>query len=220
MDQLTLPLLNNVGELRDYLQRTSGMNIFLTITENSTSMLSSRIKNGALHVRAHRIFLTADTDTLSEVAGFISKRRGNTALIKRHIKQHSLHIEKKPPRNIRHDATGRFHDLQPIYEAVNLQYFDGRITSPITWGSKNTRHSVRKRTLGSYNSHTNTIRISRTLDKKTVPLFFVKFVIYHEMLHADMAVEKSGSRRSLHSREFRRREKLFEAYDKAAAWVG
>lgn len=220
MDQLTLPLLlNNASELEDYLQRASGMNISLTLTENSTSMLSSRIKDGVIHVRAHRIFLTADTDTLSDIAGFIRKRRGGSALIKRHIKENCLHIEKKPPRKTRPDTTGRYYDLQSIYEAVNREYFEHRITAAITWGLKNTRHIVRKRTLGSFNSHTNTIRISRTLDRKTVPPFFIEFVVYHEMLHADMAIEKAGSRRSVHSKEFRRREKLFESYDKAAAWV-
>lgn len=221
MDQLTLPLLlNNAGELRDYLQRVSGMDISLTITENATSMLSSKIKDGIIHVRAHRIFLTADMDTLSEIAEFIRKRRGNKALIKRHIKQNRQHIEKKPPRKTRLDTTGRYYDLQSICEGVNREYFENRITALITWGLKNTRHIVRKRTLGSYNGHTNTIRISRTLDRKTVPFFFIKFVVYHEMLHADMAIEKAGSRRSVHSREFRRREKLFESYDKAAAWAG
>lgn len=220
MKQLTLPLLNNAAELKDYLQHASGMSISLTLTENSTSMLSSKIKGGVIHVRAHRIFLTADTDTLGEIAEFIRKRRGGSALIKRHIKQNRLYIEKKPSRKNKLDTTGRHYDLQAIYEAVNLEYFEGRITALITWGVKNTRHIVRKRTLGTYNSHTNTIRISRTLDIKTVPFFFIKFVVYHEMLHADMALEKSGSRRSVHSKEFRRREKLFESYAKAVVWVG
>lgn len=219
MNQLTLPFFNNAGELRDYLQRASGMNIALTITENSTSMLSSRIKGGVIHVRAHRIFLTADTDTLSEIAEFIRRRRGGAALIKRHIKENRQHIEKRPPRKTRHDIQGRYYDLRPIYETVNREYFEDRITALITWGARNTRRLVRKRQLGSYNCHTNTIRISRTLDRKTVPLFFIKFVVYHEMLHADMSVEETRGRRSVHSGEFRRREKLFESYDKAAVWV-
>ena len=38
------------------------------------------------------------------------------------------------------------------------------------------------------------------------------------MLHAAMGISKNGERRSMHSREFRRREKLFNDYEKAIAW--
>jgi hypothetical protein len=38
------------------------------------------------------------------------------------------------------------------------------------------------------------------------------------MLHADMDVETKNGRRSVHSREFRRREKLFKDYERATAW--
>jgi len=38
------------------------------------------------------------------------------------------------------------------------------------------------------------------------------------MLHADMGIAMRGKRRSVHPREFRRREKLFQEYEKAMAW--
>jgi predicted metal-dependent hydrolase len=77
---------------------------------------------------------------------------------------------------------------------------------------------VRRRTLGSYSSHTNIIRINPVLDKRSVPPYFIEFIIYHEMLHADLGVETGENRRSVHTREFRRREKMFKKYAEALAW--
>jgi len=51
-----------------------------------------------------------------------------------------------------------------------------------------------------------------------VPRYFIEFVVYHEMLHADMGTEEHEGRRSIHSREFRKRERLFEDYERAMAW--
>jgi predicted metal-dependent hydrolase len=75
-----------------------------------------------------------------------------------------------------------------------------------------------KRTLGSYSQRTNTIRINPVLDRKTVPAYFIEFIVYHEMLHADMGVGRINGRRSVHSSGFRIREKLFKKYEQALAW--
>jgi len=40
------------------------------------------------------------------------------------------------------------------------------------------------------------------------------------MLHAVMGTPLRGKRRSVHSREFRKKEKLFKDYEKAMAWEG
>ena len=77
---------------------------------------------------------------------------------------------------------------------------------------------VRKRTLGSYSERSHTIRINPVLDKRTVPCYVVAYVVYHEMLHAAMGISRHGGRRIVHSREFRRKEKLFKEYEKAMAW--
>jgi hypothetical protein len=62
------------------------------------------------------------------------------------------------------------------------------------------------------------IKINPILDSDRVPRYFLEFVIYHEMLHADIGIEDGSGRRELHSREFRKREKLFRHYEKASAW--
>jgi hypothetical protein len=44
------------------------------------------------------------------------------------------------------------------------------------------------------------------------------YIVYHEMLHADLGIEHNGGRHSYHSREFKRREKLFKHYERSLAW--
>jgi predicted metal-dependent hydrolase len=92
------------------------------------------------------------------------------------------------------------------------------VQSSITWSAAAPRRYARKRTLGSYSVRANTIRISRLLDRRDVPLYFIAYVVYHEMLHADLGISETEGRRAIHTREFRRREKLFRDYARASAW--
>jgi hypothetical protein len=73
-------------------------------------------------------------------------------------------------------------------------------------------------TLGSYCGSTDVIRISPLLDRRSVPSYFVEFIVYHEMLHADLSVATERGRRRLHPEEFRIRERQFISYEKAIAW--
>jgi len=113
---------------------------------------------------------------------------------------------------------GRYHDLREIYESVNGRYFEKSVSAVITWGTGCSRRAVRRRTLGSFSSNTNTIRINPVLDKKNVPRYFVEFVVYHEMLHAHMGCGVSKGRRTVHTKEFRERERFFAQYREALSW--
>lgn len=218
IDHLSLPLSHNENSLMDYLEKITGKSISLKITDNSTSMISLKTKGGIVNVRLHRIFLDAGNNVISEIAQFIKNKKGRTPLIRDFIKQNSNCLNKKLPKKLSIKTQGRYYNLGDIYEKVNGEYFNGRVIASITWGTKSPRYAVRKRTLGSYSSHTNTIRINPILDKKSVPRYFIEFIVYHEMLHADMNVETKNGRRSVHSREFRRREKLFKHYERVVAW--
>jgi predicted metal-dependent hydrolase len=216
--QLRLPFVLNEDSLRDYLEKITGKSISLKITDNSTSMISLKTKGGIVYARLHRIFLNAGNDVIEEIAQFIKNKKGRTPLIRDFIKQNSNCLNKKLPKKLSIKTQGRYYDLRDIYAKVNSEYFNGKVAASITWGTKSPRYAVRKRTLGSYSSHTNTIRINPILDKKSVPRYFIEFIVYHEMLHADMDVETKNGRRSVHSREFRRREKLFKHYERVVAW--
>jgi hypothetical protein len=216
--QLTLPFCLSEEALKDHLQKAAGKKISLALTDNSTSMISATAKDGVLNVRLHRMFLQADAGLLDEIAAFIRRKKSKTPLIRNFIKLNSCLVKKGRKRNLSLRQLGKYHDLRIPAASVNKEYFGGRITAPVTWGAGCRGRGVRRRTLGSYSMHTNTIRINPVLDKKKVPPFFIEFIIYHEMLHADMVIEGGRERRPVHSREFRRRERLFKRYAEALAW--
>ncbi len=200
------------------LKKLTGADIRLKLTDNVSSMISFRKQDHAVVLRLHRIFLKAGPEELCEISGFIKNRRMKTPLIRRFIREHAAFLPVRPVRNTALITRGQHHDLAAIGHLVNNRYFGGTITAGITWGSKRTGHMVRRRILGSYNSRTNIIRVNSVLDRKNVPHYYLEFIVYHEMLHADMGVEKKNGRRDVHSREFRRREKMFPHFEKSLLW--
>ena len=196
-----------------------GREVILTITDNISSMLTAKAKGETLSVRLNRIFLGAGMDVIDEVAQFLKKRRGKTPLINSFIREKRGCLREKAARKVNAKQAGRHYDLKSIYESVNMEYFNNMVTASITWGTKSPRYAVRMRTLGSFSSHSNTIRINPALDSNRIPRYFIELIVYHEMLHANMGVEKTGNgRRSVHPREFKERERQFIEYERAMAW--
>ncbi len=200
------------------LEEVLGRTVSLTFTNNATSMISVKATGCGTEVRIHRIFLGAGASVIDEVAAFIGSGRGKTPLVRAFIRQHRGFLKGSSPRKKSIRAEGDCHDLLDIARRINAGYFENRVSAGITWGARTRRRAVRRRTLGSYNADTGVITISPVLDRKTVPLFFVEFIVYHEMLHADIGVKMKNGRRLVHTREFRRRESLFREYGRAVSW--
>ena len=223
--------------LKKYLEDGTASNISLVITDNSTSMLSIRKSGNCFMMRLHRIFLSAGQEVLNEMAEFIKDAKAKTPHIRKFINQNKHFLKAKPKRMVNIKTQGRYYDLLYIYNSLNGEYFKGNISAFITWGKGGPKHRARKRTLGSYNGHNNMIRINPLLDNKKVPQYFLEFVVYHEMLHADMGVAvnpvrtspsrlqaaglynmANGARRTVHSKEFKKRETLYKHYHRAMEW--
>lgn len=218
--QLDLLFSHSDNTLKIYLEERIGRTVSLVLTENSTSMLSARVQAGVLRVRLHRMFLKANNAVMSEIASYLKSRRGTMPHFRSFIRANKEQPNCKPPKKVSVRTAGKFHDLCGLYDEINKEYFGGMINAAITWGSRSPRSAVRRRTVGSYSERSNTIRINPVLDRKTVPRYYVAFIVYHEMLHAAQGISLQGKRRSIHPREFRKREKLFKDYEKAIAWEG
>jgi predicted metal-dependent hydrolase len=156
-------------------------------------------------------------DVLQEVGEFVRGKRGDLSIVRRYVQENRHRLSEARPQ-VRCRTRGAHHDLSLIYDAINAEYFSGKVACHITWGARSPRRRARRRTLGSFSRATNTITISPMLDRRQVPRYVVEFVVYHEMLHAFLGVEEQDGRRSVHSREFRRREKLFREHERAVAW--
>ena len=214
--QMKLPLLFDEHSLRHYIEKTAGRTVSLTFTENSSSMISVKTYGRSVSLRLHRMFLSAETGVLAEIAEMIKNKKGKTPHISRFIKNNAAGIKRKPKR-LKINAHGKFYNLLEIYDSLNKDYFNSMVSARITWGAKSPRRAVRRRTLGSYFKNDGMIRINPVLDSGKVPRYYIEYVVYHEMLHADMDAEAANGRRSVHSKEFKRRERLFKHYEKALA---
>ncbi len=218
MLQLDLALQSDKDTLQSYLEKATGKSISLIITDNNTSMLSFRDGKNIIKLRLHRMFLVAEFEVLDELADFMKSRRKKTPLIRKFIAANMYTVKRKAPNKIIIQPRGRFYDLATMYESVNMEYFQGKVSAVITWGARRPRRAAARTTLGSYSSLNNTIRINPALDAIRVPRYFVEFIVYHEMLHADIGIENGKKRRIIHSKEFKRREKLFKHYERALSW--
>lgn len=218
MQQLPLSFELNKDWLTDYLEKRSGRTVSLFITDNSYSILTMMEEKASVKLRLHRMFLSANNDVLVEIANYIENSRIKTPLIRSFINQNTHRIKKKTTKNISLRHLGRYHNLLDTYNTLNREYFNGNINTSITWGPVRRKRGAKKSTLGSYSYANKLIRINPMLDSKRVPGYYLKFIIYHEMLHADLGVDAKSGRNFYHTREFRRRRSSLKTMKGYSRW--
>jgi predicted metal-dependent hydrolase len=112
-------------------------------------------------------------------------------------------------------SRGTVYDLDKIFQRINRRYFDNGLEKPtLTWSQRRTR-----RILGHHDSVHDTITISKTLDSREVPEWFVEYIVYHEMLHIKHPARLINGRRYYHTTTFRNEERRFERFEEATAWL-
>jgi hypothetical protein len=191
--------------------------------DNRSTMISFRRQPGFLQLRVHHMFLHAGPEVvraLAEYARARSPRAGQ--VLDGFVRQHREHIRPPDREQAQHrplQARGAVHDLQAFYDTLNRRYFDGAIQARIGWGRGTTSRRRRSIRMGAYYHETQTILIHPALDRVEVPGYFLALVVYHEMLHQAIPQKRMDTgRRSIHSPEFRRRERLFQEYERARTW--
>lgn len=195
----------------------------LTITENRQTMMSLRPqRNGSVNVRLHKFFLSAPDSVLHAVADWVKHPRDKAAglVVDGYIRMHAPKREHVPAAAVSLQPSGRVHNLLPLYHAVNEAHFQNSIACGITWGRAPHRHRRRYMRLGSFAPHENLIRVHPHLDEEFVPEFFVRYIVFHEMLHAHLGIGESESgRRSIHPPAFRAMEQAYPDFERAEAWL-
>ena len=120
--------------------------------------------------------------------------------------------------NLRHE--GKYFDLRAIFERLNQRYFRCRLRGyKVMWGRRRKYRPKNYFTFGTIQEEDRVIRINPLLDQPFVPLWFLQYVLYHEMLHSVVPDEvASRGRRRIHTDEFNRRERKFRSYQRARRW--
>ena len=118
------------------------------------------------------------------------------------------------------NSLGIYHNLLELFENLNQEYFDNKVSADIRWGKRHSKSRKRSITLGTYCSKNRRITIHRALDQALIPKLCVDRIIYHEMLHQIYPVKLGRyGRRQIHTREFKQAEKLFLGADMADKWI-
>ncbi len=186
---------------------------------NRSRTMPLRFEDGdaLLRIRMHRFFQGAPEDVAESMARWItSGRRARKActLLDDWIDARLAELpRRKPTLNTR----GAVHDLgvhaESLFAREFLLDFEGREKPAITWGRRAKSSARRTIMLGSYQKHDNVVRIHPVLDRPIVPSWYVRFILFHEILHA---VIPSGHVH--HTPAFRRRERTHPDYRRACLW--
>ncbi len=115
---------------------------------------------------------------------------------------------------------GRYFDLRAIFNRLNALHFRGRLRNyTVEWGRRRAHRPKEYFVFGTIQEEDRVIRINPSLDQRFVPLWFLEYVMYHEMLHSVVPDEIGPSgRRRFHTDEFYRREQEFPHYRRARRW--
>lgn len=208
-------------DLQEYLSARIGRPVDLTLTDNVYSMVSFRRadEGPGVVLRLHHMFRDAPTAVLDGVAAYVENPRRRPAAVREYMEARRDAVREPSPRERELRPEGEHHDLAACFAAVNARYFESRVEMAVTWGRRSRKRYPRTVQLGSYCHETGVITISPRLDRKSVPRYFVEFILYHEMLHAVLGVDKGpDGRRRIHTPAFRSLERRFRDYDRARAF--
>lgn len=99
-------------------------------------------------------------------------------------------------------------DLIKIFDSLNKKYFKNEVYAGICW--RTIRLGRERVTLGVCSTEERVIRINDCLQDPRVPLWYVKYIVFHEMIHA-----LQGPLDEPHNEEFYAIERTYPDYEKA-----
>ncbi|MFO1491302.1 MAG: hypothetical protein U1F87_10420 [Kiritimatiellia bacterium] len=204
------------------IEAAAGRGVDLAFHENRVSLASVRSDaRGSWRVRLHSAFLAAPESVFQHLGMFLRTRKSSWWKTVRDFAGR-LHGEggaavmapagPRPVRRTRIRSAGVHVDLLTLLAEVNAAEFGGRHAAvKITWGKAGEARRARRRSIrfGSFDPALNLIRIHPSLDDPGVPAAFMRYLVFHELLHAEYPPRRSGGRWIYHSREFKQRERLY-----------
>ena len=198
----------------EYLNEGVGGPVHVTLTRNRVTMVSVQFTlGGGARVRAHEQFATAAESVWHSLRTYLrTQDRSQWEDVVAFAQ--SIQVADAEHRT-RADSKGQVYDLNTIRDAVNVEFFSGRVKCRIGWGRHGQRaRRARSRSIryGSWNRDARLITLHPLLDDLRVPAEFVKYIVFHEMLHAVVPEARSNGRRRPHSPQFRQLERKYPGF--------
>ena len=184
-----------------------------------------RLENGAVTVRISDLLENAPAPVTEALAYILLGKLYRKPIARQHLHRYRLYLNRKDVRKeistvkqargrkVHAGPRGLVYDLEEIFEDLNGKHFGGMMARPALGWSR-----VPSRTrLGHFDPAHNLIVISRIFDHPGTPKLALEYVMFHEMLHLHYPVQHGGSRRCVHTPEFKAHEKLFPQYKEGKA---
>ncbi|MDZ4797873.1 MAG: M48 family peptidase [Bryobacteraceae bacterium] len=182
-----------------------------------------RLHEGSLEVRITDLLKDAPAPVLEALAWILLCKLARKPAPRACSNQYRLYLHRQDVRaalqsmrrergrkEIRHPQ-GHAWDLDEIFDDINVRLFGGMMARPaLGWSVR-----VSRSTLGHYDPCHHAIVLSRILDRPEVPRLAVEYVMFHEMLHLRYPVIHRGTRRCVHTPEFKAAEREFPDLAKA-----
>jgi hypothetical protein len=212
--------------LEQKIRRYYDWNIKLRINNNTTNLFSleKTYPSREVKLNLHRIFLKAPTPVIQALVRFI---RNPIEKYKKDIRifiyEHSHEIESKTDASHPTPVVtkGKYFNLATILRCMNEKYFGNRLHVNITWGKAGIVMGKARSNIqfANFDSNKNIIHVNPALDKQIVPMYFMEYIVFHEMLHKVIppTITQSG-RLYFHTKAFRQREREFKDFKKAVSW--
>jgi hypothetical protein len=201
----------------------------LSLTNNTSTMISFDRTPERLALRVHRMFLEADASVVGALAKYVgSDDRAASRRLDAFIEARRGEVRKEAPevvqQHLRLETRGRTHDLAALFRGVRAHYerVIGKSARGVVIGwaptppvKKLPRKTIR---LGSYSTDARAIRVHPALDQAFVPANFVRWIIFHELLHDAFRGEPTRGRGAMHPPAFRKLEYAYPEAHSLRGW--
>ncbi|OVE76391.1 hypothetical protein BVX97_01250 [bacterium E08(2017)] len=208
-----------LDDVKDFLSEKAGVPVSVVLTKNRVSMLSIAPAKEGISIRMHKAFISAPWDVLHALGRYLRGRRRKDWKIVSDYAGSIVTDDDGPVVPAKLKSKGKVYDLKAVGKSVNDEFFSSRVKFRIGW-SRARPERKRRRTrgryirFGSWVKQTQTIRIHPVLDDSRVPIEFVRYIVFHEMLHAVVPQVNRNGRQYDHSAEFRKLERAYPGFER------
>lgn len=176
-----------------------------------------KLEQGKLHVRMSDLLEGAPAPVIEALAHILLGKLYRKPVPRMYAHRYRLYLNRRDVRRQAHlvrqirgrkfisGPQGEHYNLEEIFERLSARYFNGLLGRPQLGWSR----GMSRRMLGHFDPSHNAIVISRIFDREGTPLLALEYVMYHEMLHLRYPVDHSGTRRCVHTQEFKAAERQF-----------
>jgi len=210
---------------RELRPRTGVPPIAIEYKEFANADSRVRLENGRIEVKITDLLKGAPAPVTESLAQILLSKLYRKPVGRQYEHRYRLYLNRKDMRKqinlvrqtrgrkVHLGSEGRIHNLDTVFEELNVKHFGGMMARPALGWSH-----VRSRTrLGHFDPSHHMIVISRIFDDPRAPKLALDYVMFHEMLHLHYPVDHSGARRCVHTPAFKAHEKQFPEFEAAKA---